>query len=81
MTLNENGYSIINEKDSAYVSAEQVKSVADLLVKVFGGDANKEFIAGYSTCIDTAKVGDINKAGFKNTSMTNDPEQVAKYFN
>ncbi len=80
MTLDENGYSIVNEGASMYVSAEQVASVASLLVDVFG-DNSKEIVVGYSTCIDAnAYVGDVNKAGFKNTSMTDDANEVAKYF-
>ena len=81
MTLDGNGYSIVNEYNSVYVTAEQVKSVADLLVSVFGGDPDKEFVAGYSTCIDSSLSGDLNKAGFRNTTMTNDATELAKYFN
>jgi hypothetical protein len=80
MTLDGNGYSIVDEGASMYVSEEQVASVASLLVDVFG-DSSQEIVAGYSTCINPdAFAGDVNKAGFKNTSMTNDASEVAKYF-
>jgi hypothetical protein len=80
MTLDDNGYSIVDEGASMYVSKEQVASVASLLVDVFG-DSSQEIVAGYSTCINPdAFAGDVNKAGFKNTSMTNDASEVAKYF-
>jgi hypothetical protein len=50
-----------------------------LLVEVFG-DNSQEIVAGYSTNIDASKTGDINKAGFMDTSMTNDASEIAKYF-
>ena len=81
MTLDNNGYSIVDEGASMYVSAEQVASVASLLVDVFG-DNEAEIVAGYSTNINPdAFAGDVNKAGFKNTYITGDATEVAKYFN
>ena len=81
MTLNESGYSIINESGSLFVSDAQKTAVGAILANTFGGKADKQIVVGYSTCINTQVEGHLNSAGFKNTSMTNDASEVAKYFN